>query len=110
MTQTATPVVLETLPEAAGLGISEPVPIGRTAEIVEAAAAIGWDLDPQAMLEADSDVVAVRIGMKLLQAGRAEALTYRAGISLPVPSSNEAESTLCCSPHPESACCPREMC
>ena len=37
------------------------------------------------------------------------ALMYRAGIRLPVPSPDEAESTFCCSPQPESACCPREV-
>ncbi|MCH4562560.1 bifunctional enoyl-CoA hydratase/phosphate acetyltransferase [Halomonas sp. EGI 63088] len=66
--------VLETLREAAGMGIAEPVLIGRAAEIVGAAAAIGWDLDPQAMIEADSDVEAAGIGVELVQAGRAEAL------------------------------------
>ncbi|ATJ83349.1 bifunctional enoyl-CoA hydratase/phosphate acetyltransferase [Halomonas beimenensis] len=37
------------------------------------------------------------------------ALMYRTGIHLPLPSTGEVESTFCCSPQPESACCPREV-
>lgn len=66
--------VLETLREATRLGIAEPLLIGRPTEIAEVASALGWDIDPAAVIEADSEADAARRGMELVHGGHADAL------------------------------------
>ncbi len=66
--------VLETAREAARLGIAEPVLLGRAAEIVEVASALGWEVDPESVIEVDSEADAARTGVELVRTGRAEAL------------------------------------
>lgn len=66
--------VLETLREATRLGIAEPLLIGRPAEIVEAASALGWEIDPASVIEADSEADAARRGVELVHGGQADAL------------------------------------
>ncbi|SHF67333.1 phosphate acetyltransferase [Modicisalibacter ilicicola DSM 19980] len=66
--------VLETLQEATRLGISEPLLIGRSAEIAEAASALGWDLDLESVIEANSEMDAARRGVELVRDGHADVL------------------------------------
>ncbi|XKE44195.1 bifunctional enoyl-CoA hydratase/phosphate acetyltransferase [Halomonas organivorans] len=66
--------VLETLREATSLGIAEPVLIGRSSEILEQATALGWEIDPLKVIEADSEAQATRTGVELVRAGHADAL------------------------------------
>ncbi|MEL7968172.1 bifunctional enoyl-CoA hydratase/phosphate acetyltransferase [Vreelandella neptunia] len=66
--------VLETLRDASRLGLAAPVLIGRAVEIIEESRTLGWEIDPQIIIEADTDAQAARIGVELVQAGRAEAI------------------------------------
>ncbi|HSH49879.1 MAG TPA: bifunctional enoyl-CoA hydratase/phosphate acetyltransferase [Halomonas sp.] len=66
--------VLETLRDAVRLGVAEPLLIGRPAEIAEVAATLGWEIDPAAVIEADSEADAARRGVELVHDGHADAL------------------------------------
>lgn len=66
--------VLKTLREAKRLGIAEPVLIGRPDEIAEAALVLGWEIDLEAVIEADSETEAARRGVELVLDGHADAL------------------------------------
>lgn len=95
--------VLETLREAARLGIAEPVLIGGRADIAEVAATLGWEIDPGAVIETGSEADAARAGVELVRTGRADALMK--GISIPTPSCAPCStaSTACGSPGGASA-------
>lgn len=66
--------VLETAREAARLGLADPVLIGPPAEVAALGASMGWELDADGIVPADSESQAARRGVELVRAGRVGAL------------------------------------
>lgn len=66
--------VLETVREAAELGLADPLLIGNPEEIVRVAAELGWHPEENAIVPADSESAAARTGVELVRAGDADAL------------------------------------
>ncbi|MEN3228353.1 bifunctional enoyl-CoA hydratase/phosphate acetyltransferase [Methylorubrum rhodesianum] len=70
----AQPVVLETLREAADLGLVVPHLVGARQRLSDLGAAMSWSISSLPLTEAGDDETAAMVGVQLVREGRADAL------------------------------------
>jgi phosphotransacetylase len=89
-------VVIETLRDAASLGLVEPHLIGDPGMIAELASSAGYGAREWPVTEARSEAEAAAIGVRLVREGKADTL-MKGSIHTDL---------LHCAPQPEALCCP----